>query len=298
MLETGSAWPPNLDCEPLEVPEIPPAASLWRGAGFFNPKRPPRLAVCGSAALEWAAQHSADEIGRALTGSDAVLLDPAAAGSHKLRTVAGGRGWRCQQSAHVAVSALREAGLAAEGPTTCRHGVLVRVCGLGVLIDGEPASGKSELALALVDRGHCLIADDAVALWRLAPNLLLGSCPEPLFGFLHTRNLGLMHLPSHFGNTRCSLRTRVDLLVGIEARRRGPRACHQLLSGQRTQTEVAGVTLPQLLLDGDSAGALALCIEVACREHWHQLAGWQTLEALSRRQAELMHRSRPVTERS
>ena len=42
------------------------------------------------------------------------------------------------------------------------HGVFMEIYSIGVLITGEAGSGKSELALELVTRGHRLVADAAV----------------------------------------------------------------------------------------------------------------------------------------
>ena len=47
-------------------------------------------------------------------------------------------------------------------PRTTIHGVLVDIYGIGVLIKGESSIGKSETALELIQRGHRLVADDAV----------------------------------------------------------------------------------------------------------------------------------------
>lgn len=44
---------------------------------------------------------------------------------------------------------------------TTQHGVFMEVLGTGVLLTGNAATGKSELALELIARGHRLIADDA-----------------------------------------------------------------------------------------------------------------------------------------
>jgi HPr kinase/phosphorylase len=49
-------------------------------------------------------------------------------------------------------------------PRESVHGVLVQVHGVGVLLTGPSGIGKSETALALVERGHRLIADDNVLL--------------------------------------------------------------------------------------------------------------------------------------
>ena len=52
--------------------------------------------------------------------------------------------------------------------TTERHGVLMDVLGVGVLITGDSGVGKSELALELISRGQGLVADDVVEISRIA----------------------------------------------------------------------------------------------------------------------------------
>src|SRR5690606_29090736 len=47
------------------------------------------------------------------------------------------------------------------------HGVFMDILGMGVLITGESGLGKSELGLELISRGHGLVADDAVDLFRI-----------------------------------------------------------------------------------------------------------------------------------
>ncbi len=55
-----------------------------------------------------------------------------------------------------------------------RHGVLLDVLGVGVLLTGESGVGKSELALELISRGSGLVADDVVELYHIAPHTLEG----------------------------------------------------------------------------------------------------------------------------
>ena len=58
------------------------------------------------------------------------------------------------------------------------HGVLVDVYGIGVLIKGESSIGKSETALELIQKGHRLVADDAVEIIKLDDDRLVGQAPE------------------------------------------------------------------------------------------------------------------------
>lgn len=63
-----------------------------------------------------------------------------------------------------------------------------------VLIEGEPGSGKSSLALALIDRGAILIGDDAIT-FELRNGHPLASPPPNTAGLLEIRNVGIIELP-------------------------------------------------------------------------------------------------------
>jgi serine kinase of HPr protein (carbohydrate metabolism regulator) len=63
------------------------------------------------------------------------------------------------------------------------------------LIEGPPGSGKSSLALALIDRGAILIGDDGVALEHAGERLLASPAPATT-GLLEVRNLGLIMVPT------------------------------------------------------------------------------------------------------
>ena len=71
---------------------------------------------------------------------------------------------------------------------TTRHGVFMDILGLGVLLTGESGLGKSELGLELISRGHGLVADDAVDLYRVSQTALEGRCPELLANLLEVRS--------------------------------------------------------------------------------------------------------------
>jgi len=70
----------------------------------------------------------------------------------------------------------------------------VAVNGRGLLIEGPPGSGKTSLALALLDRGACLVGDDAVLLERREGRLMAFPHPETR-GLIEVRNLGLIVRP-------------------------------------------------------------------------------------------------------
>jgi len=70
----------------------------------------------------------------------------------------------------------------------------VAVEGRGVLIEGPPGSGKSSLALGLVDRGGVLVGDDGVVLEPEGDVLFAAPHPKTR-GLLEVRNLGLVGMP-------------------------------------------------------------------------------------------------------
>ncbi|MFM7377114.1 MAG: HPr kinase/phosphorylase [Erythrobacter sp.] len=62
-----------------------------------------------------------------------------------------------------------------------------------LLIEGPPGSGKSSLALALIERGAGLIGDDAVTLTP-SEGRLIASAPPNIAGLLEVRGVGLARL--------------------------------------------------------------------------------------------------------
>ena len=66
----------------------------------------------------------------------------------------------------------------------------------GVLILGPSGSGKSDLALRLIDEGFSLVADDRTLLWTSGSGLY-GRAPEALSGLIEARGVGVLSAPSH-----------------------------------------------------------------------------------------------------
>tara|TARA_R110000824_G_scaffold21728_5_gene80738 strand:+ start:768 stop:1223 length:456 start_codon:yes stop_codon:yes gene_type:complete len=71
------------------------------------------------------------------------------------------------------------------------HATAVAIAGAGLMICGKSGSGKSDLALRLIDRGAILISDDYVDIKRTNGSLLL-SPPSNLAGKLEVRSLGIL----------------------------------------------------------------------------------------------------------
>ncbi len=89
------------------------------------------------------------------------------------------------------------------GERATMHATAVAIAGAGLLICGKSGSGKSDLALRLIDRGATLISDDQVDIRRDSQILLL-SPPASLAGKLEVRSLGILQ-SQHVSGTELKL---------------------------------------------------------------------------------------------
>lgn len=79
-------------------------------------------------------------------------------------------------------------------PTTSLHATCISHGGRGVLLFGESGSGKSDLALRLIDEGATLVGDDQIHI-RKKDGALLASPPENIHGMIEAFGIGILHLP-------------------------------------------------------------------------------------------------------
>lgn len=176
-------------------------------------------------------------------------------------------------------------------PSTTVHGVFMDVLGLGVLITGDSGLGKSELALELISRGHGLVADDAVELSRIAPNLIDGHCPPLLQNLLEVRGLGLLDIRTIFGET--SVRRKMKLKLIVQLVRLNADAFERLPVQDLTQ-DILGIPIRRVMLQVAPGRNLAVLVEAAVRNTILTLRGIDTMGDFIERQAlAIMESSRP-----
>jgi serine kinase of HPr protein (carbohydrate metabolism regulator) len=77
--------------------------------------------------------------------------------------------------------------------TLLAHATTVAIGGRAVLLRGTSGSGKSDLALRLIDAGARLVADDQSELWRDGDAVLVRA-PEPIAGMIEVRGVGIMRV--------------------------------------------------------------------------------------------------------
>ena len=169
-----------------------------------------------------------------------------------------------------------------------KHGVFIEVQGFGVLIQGNPAIGKSELALELISRGHRLVADDIVDFFRIAPDRLEGRCPELLQDFLEVRGLGILNIRALFGDNAVKPTKPLDLIIQLEmADKMAPELLDRLKIKSQSET-ILGVKIPKNTIPVAAGRNIAVLVEVAVRNHMLLLRGINgTKQFMQRQQREM-----------
>ncbi len=172
-------------------------------------------------------------------------------------------------------------------PTTSKHGVLVDVYGVGILITGESGVGKSESALELVKRGHRLVADDVVEIRRVSEKRLVGEAPEMLRHLMEIRGVGIIDISTMFGIGAVTDSKSIDMAVHLEAWKEGKE--YDRLGLEDEYTEILNVKIPSLLLPIRPGRNLAVVLEVAARNLRLKQQGFNAARELEKR---VMERAR------
>ncbi|GAB1719424.1 MAG: Hpr(Ser) kinase/phosphatase [Nitrosospira sp.] len=173
-------------------------------------------------------------------------------------------------------------------PSTNRHGVLLDVLGLGVMITGDSGVGKSELALELVSRGHGLVADDVVELYRIAPETLEGCCPPMLRDFLEVRGLGMLNIRTIFGETAVRRKKNMKLIVHLQKPSSADLSSLERLPINDVSESILEVNVRKVIIPVAAGRNLAVLVEAAVRNYVLQLRGIDSAqEFLTRHQDEM-----------
>lgn len=140
------------------------------------------------------------------------------------------------------------------------HGVLVEVFGIGVLILGDSGVGKSEAALELVERGHRLVADDAVEIRCVSGNVLLAQGANRALGHhMEIRGLGIINITHLFGVGAIRDTKQVQLVVELELWD-SDKVYDRIGAEERTK-EILGVKVPYLQIPVKPGRNIPIIIE-------------------------------------
>ena len=172
----------------------------------------------------------------------------------------------------------------------------MEVHSIGVLITGTPGSGKSELALELITRGHRLVADDAPEFTLIAPDVIDGACPDILRDLLEVRGLGVLNVREMFGHTAVKPSKYLRLIVHlVHTPREQPidQGGLERIYGANSYRDVLDTKIPQTTIPVAPGRNLAVLVEAAVRNHVLKTKGIDPAQTFLDRQAHQMRRQAP-----
>jgi HPr kinase/phosphorylase len=174
-------------------------------------------------------------------------------------------------------------------PRITRHGVLVDVYGVGVLLTGESGVGKSEAALELVKRGHQLVADDVVDICRVNDERLTGEAPEMVRHFMEIRGIGIIDIRAMFGVGSVIVNKTIDLVMHMEQWNENKE--YDRLGLTEETITILGVKVPHQIMPVRPGRNLAIIIEVAARNLSLKRLGYSAAHELDRRMSDMIARN-------
>ena len=174
---------------------------------------------------------------------------------------------------------------------TILHGVFMEVMGIGVHIAGASGIGKSELALELLTRGHRLIADDVPEFTRTGPDVIHGTCPEMLQGFIEVRGLGVLNVRAMYGETAILQTKRLRLVIKMELFTEKEHAELNRLDTSEHYENILDVDVPVLSIPVAPGRNMAVIVEAAVRNHVLRLSGYNATEDFIKRQQHIIDKS-------
>jgi HPr kinase/phosphorylase len=146
-------------------------------------------------------------------------------------------------------------------PSTTEQGTTVDIKGVGVIIRGDSGMGKSECALALIERGYSLVSDDITVVKLLDERELMASSRPHTRGYMECRGIGIINIAEMFGIKSVRMEKRIDMVVSL--REWTPDAVEERTGLEESYYEILGIKLPHIELYVRPGRDIARLVEVA-----------------------------------
>ena len=169
-------------------------------------------------------------------------------------------------------------------PQITRSGVMMEIYGEGVLFQGESGVGKSEVAIELIQRGHRIIADDAVEIKQTNHGTLVATAPELIRHYMELRGIGVVDVRQLFGMSAIKISQEIDMVINLEPW--DDHAVYDRLGLEGAVTEILGVSVPSITIPVKPGRNLASIVEVAAINNRNRKMGHNAALELTRRMDE------------
>ena len=174
------------------------------------------------------------------------------------------------------------------------QGTMVEIMGIGVLIEGRSGLGKSDTALALVRRGHSLVADDITAVRRDTSGSIIASPVKVTQYHMEIRGLGIIHVPSLFGVASVREEKKLDLVVTL--REPGTELTSEEAPGIHPTRDILGVSIAQVSVVVDVGRDISNIVETAALNMKLRRLGHDAEKELDERLMALLSEGRDASE--
>lgn len=269
-------------------------------AGYLNTIYPNRVQILGTEELAWLdgldARQRWETIQKIMDVRPlALVISKGQACPEDLRIAAEESDtplWVSPRRGHELLNHLQYVLARTLAPRITLHGVFMEIYSIGVLVTGESGSGKSELALELVTRGHRLVADDAPEFTQIAPDVLDGTCPDLLQDMLELRGLGVLNIRQMFGDTAVKRNKYLRLIVHLSRPSLEPSPTGmERLTGDLGTRRVLDLDVPMITLPVMAGRNLAVLTEAATRMHILRSKGVDPAAAFMARHSHFLERA-------
>jgi HPr kinase/phosphorylase len=146
-------------------------------------------------------------------------------------------------------------------PAGTEHATTLDIKGVGVMLRGDSGVGKSECALALIERGHSLVADDLTVIKLLDERELMASSRPLNRGYMECRGIGIINIAEMFGVKCVRLEKRIDMVISL--REWTPDVVEERTGLEENFYEILGKRLPHIELYVRPGRDIARLVEVA-----------------------------------
>lgn len=167
------------------------------------------------------------------------------------------------------------------------QGTTVDLHGIGVLLEGPPGIGKSEIALGLISRGCSLVADDVTELRRINNGLIATSVDVTRY-HMEIRGIGILHVPSLFGVASVRREKRLDMVVRLVPGRHADMG--NRIGVEPETIEILGVAIPRVTIPIAPGRDATLVIRAAALDFRLRQLGHDAVKELDERIIESLTR--------
>lgn len=161
------------------------------------------------------------------------------------------------------------------------HGTLMDIRGIGTLLRGESGVGKSECALALIEKGFSLVADDIVYMSLLRDHEIVGRSSDLSRGYMECRGIGIIDVAKLFGVRSVRVEKRIDLVISFIIWK--PEMNEDRTGLEQETIDILGQAIPHMRIPVRPGRDMARLVEVAAMVQALRLLGHDSAKEFNER---------------